>query len=190
MLRHRRPLFYCSCFCCFLSQHHICTLMLFYFMLLGVLCLCFGFVCFVCACRSRWSPCMSHEALPGHTCNLPSFLYGLRGLLRALSLGFFPRVLWHMHSLGVLLCMSLLFLEQHHICTFMLSYIMLLGVLCLCFGFDFFFDVAPAGAPAWAIFLFFCLFVCYRGRPDQGSVRKQSPAAQCGISRVNVRAAR
>ena len=63
-------MFYCSCHCCFLSQHHICTLMLFYFMLLGVICLCFGF-CFVCACRSRWSPCMSHEALPGHTCNLP-----------------------------------------------------------------------------------------------------------------------
>ena len=28
----------------------------------------------LCACRSRWSPCMSHEALSGHTCNLPSFL--------------------------------------------------------------------------------------------------------------------
>ena len=25
------------------------------------------------ACHSRWSPCMSHEALSGHTCNLPSF---------------------------------------------------------------------------------------------------------------------
>ena len=35
-----------------------------------------------------------------------------------------------------------------------------------------------------------CLFVFYRGRPDQGRVREQSPAAQCGISRVNVRAAR
>ena len=57
------------------ATHHICTLMLFYFMLSGVLCLCFGF-CFVCACRSRWSPCMGHEALPGHTCKssfLPSF---------------------------------------------------------------------------------------------------------------------
>ena len=30
-------------------------------------------VLFVCACRSRWGPCMSHEALPGHSCNLPSF---------------------------------------------------------------------------------------------------------------------
>ena len=39
----------------------------------------------------------------------PRSLHGLRGLLRALSLGFFPRVLWHMHSLGVILCMSLLF---------------------------------------------------------------------------------
>ena len=38
-------------------------------------------------------------------------LYGLRGLLRALCLGFFPRVLWHMHSLGVLLFITLLFLE-------------------------------------------------------------------------------
>ena len=38
--------------------------------------------------------------------------------------------------------------------------------------------------------LFVCLFVFYRGRPDQGSVQEQSPAAQCGISRVNVRAAR
>src|SRR6476469_9680798 len=28
---------------------------------------------FVCACRSRWSPCMSHEALSGHVCKLPSF---------------------------------------------------------------------------------------------------------------------
>ena len=33
---------YCACLCCFLSQHHICTLMLFYIILLGVLCLCFG----------------------------------------------------------------------------------------------------------------------------------------------------
>ena len=32
----------------------------------------FSFVLFVCACRSRWGPCMSHEALPGHSCNLPS----------------------------------------------------------------------------------------------------------------------
>jgi hypothetical protein len=39
-------------------------------------------------------------------------------------------------------------------------------------------------------FLFVCLFVFYRGRPDQGSVQEQSLAAQCGISRVNVRAAR
>ncbi len=58
--------------CCFLSQHQSCTLTLFYITLLGVLCFCSGF-CFVCACRSRWSPCMSHEALSGHTCNLPSF---------------------------------------------------------------------------------------------------------------------
>ncbi len=43
---------------------------------------CFGSVfcfpvvvtCFVCACRPRRGPCMSHEALPGHKCNLPSFL--------------------------------------------------------------------------------------------------------------------
>ena len=33
----------------------------------------FSVLIFVCACRSRWSPCMGHEALPGHTCNLPSF---------------------------------------------------------------------------------------------------------------------
>ena len=38
-------------------------------------------------------------------------LHDLRGLLRALSLGFIPRVLWHMHLLGVLLSMSLLFRE-------------------------------------------------------------------------------
>jgi hypothetical protein len=33
----------------------------------------FSFVLFACACRSRWGPCMSHEALSWHSCNLPSF---------------------------------------------------------------------------------------------------------------------
>ena len=53
-----------------------------------------------------------------------------------LAWGFFPRVLWHMHSQGVLLFIVFCcFLSQHHICTLVLFYFMLLGVLCLCFGF-------------------------------------------------------
>ena len=41
------------------------------------------------------------------------------------------------------------FLSQHQICTPMLFYTMLLGVLCLCF--DLLVHVASAGAPAWAM---------------------------------------
>jgi cellulose synthase/poly-beta-1,6-N-acetylglucosamine synthase-like glycosyltransferase len=74
-------------------------------------------------------------------------LYGLRGLLRTLCLGFFPRVLWHMHSLGVLLFMLLLFLEPApHMYTY----------------------AFPLHALGWFMSLFwflicfvlFCLFVC------------------------------
>ena len=87
-------------------------------------------------------------------------LYGLRGLLRALSLGFFPRVLWHMHLLGVLLFMSLLFLEPApHMYTYaFLHYavgkgkerraFLLLGVYVSVLVFDLVVHVAPAGAPA------------------------------------------
>ena len=67
-------------------------------------------------------------------------LYGLRGLLRALCLGFFPRVLWHMHSLGVLLFMFLLFLEPVPImytCAFLLYAVgcfvsLFCFLICLC----------------------------------------------------------
>ena len=34
-----------------------------------------------------------------------------------------------------------------------------------------------------------CLFVFYKGRPDQNQAQEQGSAAQCGFSRVNVRAA-
>ena len=37
--------------------------------------------------------------------------------------------------------------------------------------------------------LFVCLFVFYKGRPDQNQAQEQGSAAQCGFSRVNVRAA-
>ena len=43
----------------------------------STLVVCYFVLCFdfslVCACRSRWGPCMRHEALSGHTCK-PSFL--------------------------------------------------------------------------------------------------------------------
>jgi hypothetical protein len=38
--------------------------------------------------------------------------------------------------------------------------------------------------------LFVCLFVFYKGRPDQNQAQEQGSAAQCGVSRVNVRAAK
>ena len=40
-----------------------------------------------------------------------------------------------------------------------------------------------------SLFLFVCLFVFYKGRPDQNQAQEQGSAAQCGFSRVNVRAA-
>ena len=46
----------------------------------------FSFLLFACACRSRWGPCMSHEALSGHSCNLPSFLLPVARHLAAKNL--------------------------------------------------------------------------------------------------------
>ena len=64
--------------CCWPASASLCTLtfpsaLLFCYF---VLCFDFSLVCVslsACACRSRWGPCMSHEALSGHTCK-PSFL--------------------------------------------------------------------------------------------------------------------
>jgi hypothetical protein len=90
---------------------------------------------------------MGHEALPGHTCNLPSFLcidsYQMASYLKEVT------------SRAQLRRLAQLRTGSHQL----------------------------------RVWFFVCLFF-YRGRPDQGRVREQSPAAQCGISRVNVRAAR
>ena len=79
----------------------------------------------------------------------PSSLYGLRGLLRALCLGFFPRVLWHMHSLGVLLFMFLLFLKPApHMYTYAFLLYAVEGRKITCMPWQSL--MAHAGAPAEA----------------------------------------
>ena len=70
----------CLCFASLLASISI---LLYIYILFGLFVwsvLFFSFVLFVCACRSRWGPCMSHEALPGHSCNLPSFLRSILGV--------------------------------------------------------------------------------------------------------------
>ena len=63
--------FYCSCLCCFLSQHQICTPMLFYTTLLGVLCLCFDLLVHV---ASAGAPAWAMRLCQGiHVIFLPSF---------------------------------------------------------------------------------------------------------------------
>src|SRR6476646_10824846 len=55
-------------------QKGVCRLWVICFLVLFLLLFLVSVWFLVCACRSRWSPCMSHEALSGHICNLPSFL--------------------------------------------------------------------------------------------------------------------
>src|SRR6476659_3675084 len=59
-----------------ICQHQmgVCTLWVICFVVLFSVSVLVSVWVFVCACRSRWSPCMSHEALSGHVCKLPSFL--------------------------------------------------------------------------------------------------------------------
>ena len=88
-----------------------------------------GFVCTDCSCcqlvlasySAVWH--LSTSSACGSRCDLPVVMHRRKGFgitagpawtawaLRALSLGFPPRVLWHMHLLGAQLFMSLLFFE-------------------------------------------------------------------------------
>jgi ABC-type transport system involved in multi-copper enzyme maturation permease subunit len=64
---------FASVFVFIIGQHQVTSV---HFVVCFLFCFvsCLLFWLLVCACRSRWGPCMSHEALPGHTCNHPSFL--------------------------------------------------------------------------------------------------------------------